>query len=289
MARIKYNKERLSGKQVGGGGPRDRQLAQKIRNDQAILGLTSPSMSARVSTQPEIDLSQYLPLVEVKKKLEEAAATSAESERKRFESGLKNLNDQLNAERKKIGAFQDQLINANSEITRLKAQINQSPEISEKTRQLINEKNILITELKSNLDVKSQLYDKVVCDLSEVHQKLSDSVERDTKNQIKIAELEANLKIKEEIYLQSSCDLEELKDKLDKLYTSISDGSIKPLVGSKMERPALEDKIFIDPIEKNKELELDSYINIKEDEDLKDMPDRDVNTDLAKLRSLLKL
>lgn len=247
MARIKYNKERLSGKQIGGGGPRDRQMALKLQQQSEMLKQVSPTISAQVSEQREVDLSQYLLLSEVKKKLEEAVAATAEGERKRFESGLKNLNEQLNAERKKVGAVQDQLISANAEIARLKAQINQFPEISEKARQLINEKELSIFKLQAQLDAK------------------------------------------EEIYLHSSKDLEELKAKLDKLYDRIADGSIKPLVGSKMDRPTLEDKIFIDPIEKDKEPDLDSHIEIKEDATSKTDSGRDINTDLAKLRNLLKL
>ena len=114
-------------------------------------------------------------------------------------------------------------------------------------------------------------------------------VKMDTNNQIKIAELEVSLKAKEEIYSQSSHNLEELKSKLDKLYDRIADGSIKPLVGSNMDRPALEDKIFIDPIEKGAEPDLDPHINVEEDETSKEIKERDINTDLAKLRNLLKL
>lgn len=212
MTRIKYNKERLAGKQIGGGGPRDRQRALKLQQQSEMLKQVSPAISAQVSKQQELDLSQYLPLTEVKKKLEEAVAATAESERKRFESGLKNLNDQLNSERKKVEAAE-----------------------------------LFVYKLKAQLDAK------------------------------------------EEVYLHSSKDLEELKAKLDKLYDRISDGSIKPLVGSKMGRPALEDKIFIDPIEKNEGPELDSYIDIKEDKSSKTDSERNINTDLAKLRNLLKL
>ena len=165
MTRIKYNKERLSGKQIGGGGPRDKQLAQRLRKEHEMLSQISPSMSAQVSEQPTVDLSQYLPLAEVKRKLEEAVAATAESERKRFESGLKNLNDQLNAERKKVGAAQDQLINANSEIARLKAQINQSPEISDKAQQLINEKDLALSKLKAENDARLELHNRTDADL----------------------------------------------------------------------------------------------------------------------------
>jgi chromosome segregation ATPase len=289
MTRIKYNKEKLPSKQYGGGGPRDRQAALKLRQQAELLQRVSPTISAEVSKQPSVDLSQYLPFEEVKKKIEEAVASTAEAERKRFESGLKNLNDQLNVERKKVGATQDQLINANAEVAKLKIQINKFPEVSEKAQQLINEKELDVSKLKAELVVKSELYDRAKTELPEIRSKLSAAVEMGTEKQIKIVELEANLKAKEEVYLQSSQNLEELKSKLDKLYDRIADGSIKPLVGSKMDRPALEDKIFIDPLEKDTEPDLDSHINVEEDKASKETSERDINTDLAKLRNLLKL
>jgi chromosome segregation ATPase len=293
MARIMYNKKRLEGKQVGGGGPRDKQLAQRIRKEQELKErILSPSLSAEVPIQQEVDLSQYLPLEEVKKKIEEAVAATAESERKRFESGLKNLNDQLKAERKKAGAFQDQLINANSEISRLKTSVNQSTDISEKAQRVINEKDLSISRLKADNEAKIELYNRLKSELtahketifvkekeiSEYKSKLDVMVEMDTNNKVRIAELETSLKTKDE-----------LKTKLDELYDKISDGSIKPLVGSNMDRPSLEDKIFIDPIEANKGTPLDSHIDIKEDKSSKTKSDRDINSDLAKLRNLLKL
>jgi len=280
-----YNKKRLEGKQIGGGGPRDKQLVQRIRKEQELKDLIlSPAMSAEVSTKPEIDLSQYLPLEEVKKKIEEAVAVTAESERKRFESGLKNLNDQLNVERKKVTAAQDQLINATTEV------------ISEKAKQIIIAKELDISKLKAESAAKLELHNRVLDELDdhknslvEYKSKLDVMVEIDTNNKVRIAELETSLKEKEESSLKSSVDLNELKIKLDKLYDRISDGSIKPLVGSNMDRPSLEDRIFIDPIEKDGGQKLDSHIDIKEDKSSKTDSERDINTDLAKLRNLLKL
>lgn len=304
MARIPYNKKRLKGKQIGGGGPRDKQLAQKIRKEQELRErILSPSISAEVSESPEVDLSQYLPLEEVKKKIEEAVASTAEAERKRFESGLKNLNDQLNAERKKFGAVQDQLINANAEISRLKNNINELPEISEKAQQIINEKDLTISKLQNEIESKIELYERIKSEItthkkalsskekeiSEYKIKLEDLVKANANKKIKIAELEASLKSKDEVNLSSSKYLDELKTKLDELYDKISDGSIKPLVGSKMDRPALEDRIFIDPIEGAKESTLDPHIEITEDKSSDNNSNRNINSDLAKLRNLLKL
>jgi hypothetical protein len=196
MTRIRYNKERLSSKQLGGGGPRDRQAALKLRQQRELF---EREALAEVPKQQEIDLSQYLPFDEVRVKIADAVTSTIASERKKFEGSLKDLKDQL------------------------------------------YEKDVVISKLRSELDT------------------------------------------------ESSRRLEELKSKLDKLYDRISDGSIQHLVGSKMARPALEDKIFIDPIEKSAEPKLDSHIDIKEDKSSKTDSERDINTDLAKLRNLLKL
>lgn len=195
MSRIRYNKEKLSSKQLGGGGPRDRQAALRLRQQKDVL---KRDILAALPKQPEIDLSQYLPFDEVRKKISDAVTATVESEQKKFESSLKSLKDQL------------------------------------------REKDVVISKLRSELDT------------------------------------------------ESSKHLEGLKYKLDKLYDRISDGSIQHLVGSKMDRPSLEDNIFIDPIEKATEPKLDSYINIKEDEVSEEVSDRDINKDLAKLRNLLK-
>ena len=198
MSRIRYNKEKLSSKQLGSGGPRDRQAALKLQQQKELLKRVSGEVSVEVPRQQEVDLSQYLPFEEVKQKIADAVASTVESERKKFEGDLKSLRDKL------------------------------------------QERDVSISKLRSELDT------------------------------------------------ESSKRLSQLKYKLDKLYDRISDGSIQHLVGSKLGRPALEDNIFIDPLEKNTEPKLDSHINIKEDESLDETSDRDINTDLAKLRNLLK-
>ena len=192
MTRIKYNKEKLSSKQLGGGGPRDRQAALKLRQQKELI------KHKEVPKQQEVDLSQYLPFEEVRKKIADAVTSTKGSERKKFEERLKSLKDEM------------------------------------------YEKDVVISRLRSELDT------------------------------------------------ESSKSLGELKYKLDKLYDRISDGSIQHLVGSKMPRPVLEDNIFIDPLEEDGESKLDSHIDIKEDKTSEEISDRDINTDLAKLRNLLK-
>ena len=94
-----------------------------------------------------------------------------------------------------------------------------------------------------------------------------------------IDKLASELAIKEEIYTN-------LQLKMDKIYERVNDESIQPIVDKK--RPDFGDKIFIDPLEKDAEPRLDPHINIKEDKSSKETSERDINTDLAKLRGLLK-
>ncbi len=227
MPKIIYNKAK-SGRLMGGGGPRDRQVSLRLKQQQELLYGLRPGLKAEISKsktaskphqhQQTVDLSQYLPLKEVKKKIEEAIAFTKNKEQQRFESGLKNINNQLKVEREKL--------------------------------------------TKSEAAVK-----KLQDQLGSVAVSASD---------------------KEGFYSQSSKDIKGLQDKLDRLYNKISDGSIQHLVGSKMDRPALEDKIFIDPLEKGKEPDLDAHINITEEKSIEKV-DGDMMADLAKLKDLLKL
>lgn len=208
MSKIKYNKE-LSGKQLGRGGPRDLQERQKLISEESLR------KEFLDEKKPEVDMSQYLHLDEVRKKIQEAVESTQASERKRYDS----VAEILNAEKDKLNKI-EQLLKEN-----------------EKERV---EKTIEVTKLQTKLE----------------------SVE-DISNQSKV-----------------------LQEKLDRLYNKIIDGSIQPLVGKQIGRPELEDKIFINPLEEDKESQLDSYIVVKEEktEDFK----KDIPTDLEKLRGLLK-
>jgi DNA repair exonuclease SbcCD ATPase subunit len=253
MAKIKYNKEK-SGKLIGRGGPRDIQMRQRLIQEEIIrrqareveteTGL-HPRMVGKGAEPPKptVDLSQYLPLSEVRKKIDEAVEYTRKSEQERFNSGLKNLNDQLNESRRKFSELQEQLINKNAEVKRLRDQLTSTPEISDQARKQLDSKELEIAKLRIELDAKENL-----------------------------------LQTKDDIY-------EKLSAKMDKIYERVADGSITSFIGKG--RPELEDKIFIDPIEEEKEM--DAHIEIKEDEDKKEVPDRDISSDLNKLRNLLKM
>ena len=195
MTKIKYNKSK-SGRILMGGGPRDIQLKQRLAQAELIKRKINITDGAVVEEpiKSKIDLSQYLPLDEVKEKIESAVEFTKKREK----------------------------------------------EIREKDNQKIIEKDLTIAKLISELSVKDEVY--------------------------------MNLQIK-----------------MDKIYERISNGSIKSLVGSNISRPMLEDKIFIDPLEKETDSDLDSHINIEEDKILAETSERDIKTDLDKLRGLLKV
>ena len=251
MPKIIYNKAK-SGRLMGGGGPRDRQVALRLKQQQELLYGLRPGLKAEISksktaskphqSQQTMDLSQYLPLKEVKKKIEEAIAFTKNKEQQRFESGLKNINNQLKAERKKTeksGAvpieFEKRLIEKSAEISKLNLRLITIDELYEKSKEEI-------------IILQNQI----------------DSV------------------------IRSDDNIVELQKKMDKLYDKIADGYIQSLVGSEMDRPALEDKIFIDPLEKDKEPDLDAHIDITEEDPTKGV-DSDMMTDLSKLKGLLNL
>lgn len=264
VVKIKYNKEK-PGRILMGRGPRDLQLRRKALQEQKIYNQLTPTMSAESTdkrVQQGIDLSQYLSLEEVRKKIEEAVNTVREDERRRYESGLRNLNEQLNVIRKKAVLAEEKLMNANKEIDYLKNTVKLlEGNLIEKDKQLSGrEKEVL--ELKKEIDVlKVEL--------------------RDKNNEI--------IKLRTSTVDSKSTELiNELQNKLDRLYEKIPDGSISPLIGSETSKPELEDKVFIDPLDssiKEKEASLDTYIDIKtEHKEVK----RSVEEDVSKLKKLLK-
>lgn len=271
--KIVYNKEK-SGKQLGRGGPRDRQMIQKLMREREALDRLRPSVSTEsVDSQPSVEKfqsrdPQVLPLNDVKKKIDEAVASTRKAEQERFESGLKSLNDQLKAERKKSGAAQEQIINLNAEVKKLKSQLSEGSKVPDEVLNEIKDKDREIDKLKSELSNKEEL-------IKEIQKKASKSDEISKK----LDEKDKQLWEKDKL-------ISDLSEKLDKIYDKISDGSIQPLVGKEIDRPALEDKIFIDPLEEGQD-KLDAHINIEEDKS-EESNGRDTTSDLDKLRALLK-
>jgi len=291
MAKIKYNKEK-PGRILMGRGPRDIQLRQKALREQEIYKRLSPNISAETAdsevVKTEIDTSQYLPIDEVRKKIEEATNSVREEERKRYESGLKNLNDQLNNMRKRATAAEEQLISANTEINRLNNIITSQKGLFDREAGSLKAK---ISSLEQQLgDRTEELANKSeqLARSEQIINGLRQELEN-IKNELHNKELEIT-RLQTLVDSNQSTEIVDLlQAKLDQLYEKISDGSIGPLVGSKISKPELEDRIFIDPLEdsvKEKEANLDTHIDVKEEQ--KEIK-RSVEEDISKLRKLLRL
>jgi len=300
-SRIVYNKEG-SGKRLSRGGPRDIQLRQRILQEEMVRsgGGLAPHIITKdisVPSAPVVDMSQYLPLSEVKSKIEEAVEHTRETVKGKYESGIKSLTEQLNEVRAKL------------------------PDISEVAHKQINIKDLKIIELESDIKAKMEYVEKASRDVTDMTIKLENASklvrerdeetkevraamakrdvylhEKDMEIHNKNAELrekekELHKKDVESVKLKSkaeSVDMsEELSTKLDRLYAKIADGSIRHLVGSQMDGPTIADKIFIDPLESTDGKNLDPHIKIEEEKSVEEK-DRSVADDTAKLRSLLK-
>lgn len=200
MGKIQYDKKVLTGKLVGRGGPRDIQARQQQILQEEMLKQVVGSRSTS-----EVDLSQYLPLSEVRKKIEDAVNATTLEAAVRYEHELSNLRSTV-----------------------------------KELRATANTKDVIISQQNERI-----------------------------------------------LLLESSLQsMGSLQDKLESLYLKIADGSIKPLVGSHMNRPELEDKIFIDPLGPGDTKDMDSHIDIKEE--FNGSKDRSITADVEKLRSLLK-
>lgn len=114
------------------------------------------------------------------------------------------------------------------------------------------------------------------------------------KQQVRDLHKELHEKESEVIKLQAKLDMsggtdssvEELKEKISQIYEKVLDGTISDAVIKDTNgRPVIDDKIFIDPIDKN-ESDYDPHINI--DRDKSQSKSRDVKADLDKLRKALK-
>jgi len=288
MPKIVYNKER-SGKILARGGPRDVQTRQRLDQQERLLRemvandrevrpqMTGPVVSDK-PVQAQLDLSQYMPLEEVRQKLLEAVEVTRKDEAARFESGLNSLNEQLKDSRKKYNAAQEDLINFKAEIRKLKEEVLSAPNavefqksISEKDQSIQN-LSVELASVKAELAAKIDLYESTIRGKDE-----------------QISDLRSNTETLNSVIESRTGEMQDLREKLDQVYDRISNGSIKPLVGSHMDRPALEDKIFIDPIEPGREEQMDSHIEVKEEKPAEESNGRNIKGDLAKLRELLKL
>jgi len=249
--KIPYNKKLDSGKQWGGGGPRDLQRKQNTTYGNAVIQL--PNMSVEElrqllgnASQIDKNSSNQMPFEEVKRKIDDAVKFTIEQERKRYESSIRNLNDQLNVLKRRSGAIDDQLVEKNAEIKRLKNQIIDRPQ---DLNNKLDEKNNEINVLKVRIEEKYKVIER-----------LSNSYNE-------------NINI--------------LKNKIEEIDSKLARGVLTTSeYKSDPDRPKLKDDIFIDPLEKDG-LELDPHIKIEADGTSLIGVTRNIKEDLDKLRHLL--
>lgn len=249
--KIPYNKKLDSGKQWGGGGPRDLQQKQNTTYGNAVIQL--PNMSVEelkrlLGNASPINKNgnNQMPLDEVKRKIDEAVKFTIEQERKRYESGIRNLNDQLNTLKRRSVAINEQLVEKNAEIKRLKNQIIDGPQ---DLNNKLDEKNNEINVLKVRIEEK----DKVIERLSNSYNENIDILR---------------------------CKLEEIDNKL------VHGISVTSEHEKDSDRPKIADDVFIDPIEDGG-VELDPHIKIDADGISSEGVTRNIKEDLDKLRHLL--
>lgn len=242
-------------KQLGSGGPRDMQRRQGIgmpatinmpkvdMGDLKAILLNNKELREELTANIHKEMEKVRGVVEssksiegiglpfdvVEQKIKEAVEQTEKNVRERYESGLGNLNSQLNASKARVKELNNRLVERKQEINELKKQVLNREE-------KLEEKNRLINTLRE----------------------------------------------------QQNKEIGELKTKIMDLISKIKSGKITSDNYDKA-RPILDDKIFIDPIEKSTEPKLDSHIDIKEDKISKTDVGRNINTDLDKLRNLLKL
>jgi len=170
VSKIPYNKKLDGAKQWGSGGPRDIQRKQNLAYGSAVIQL--PNMSVEElkrllgNTSPlNKDGNNKMTFEEVKKKIDEAVQFTIDQEKKRYESSIRNLNDQLNTTRKKLVTIEELLVEKNSEIKRLKYLItNNSQDLDVD----LERKNDEINSLKIKIEEK----DKVIERLSNIIMKI---------------------------------------------------------------------------------------------------------------------
>lgn len=239
--KIPYNKEKSTMSSV-----RDLQRRQAERGT-AIIQLPSLDIKEELKRllleqkkeEGPISLDGLgLSYEEAEKKIRQAVKATEETERKRYESGLRNLNDQLNDAKKKIAALEK------ASATRVG-----NPDIGSQLKEKIeelNEINIELVRVKAQLETKDEFLEKFI-----------------------------------NSYMSA---VDELRTKMLELSGKIPEGEFNDVMKI-LERPKIQDNVFIDPIEKKSEL--DSHIKIKADTASVAGAKRNVKNDLAKLKNLL--
>lgn len=232
--RIPYHKkiQKDSRKRLEKGGPIDIQRRQNTLYHVLDVAALKMLLQKRMVEEGVVeDGSQHLSFEGIRKKIEAAVEFTRKEEAERFESNLNDLNNQLNAVKKKMFILEEQLVNKSVEIKKLKSQTGGLPQ-----------------DLKNRLEIQLEKKDEIIVRLSENYSRSIDG----------------------------------LKNGLDNIAKKIAYG----IISSKdLERPGIDDKVFIDPLEG--ETKLDPHIRIDTEKVVEDEAKRNVINDIAKLKDLL--
>lgn len=172
------------------------------------------------------------------------------------------------------------------------------PRDRQRKQQIADQEKLIQSHDKSQslplTEVKKKI-DEAVAFTREEEQNKNEALIDNLKHQVRDLHKELQEKESEIVRLQTKLEMsggsdsyvEDLKEKISQIYEKVLDGSISEAVTKDSKgRPVINDKIFIDPIDKDKESDYDPHINIDKDES--ENKPRDIKSDLNKLRKALK-
>lgn len=246
--KIPYNKEikKSSGKQIGRGGPRDIQRRQAIAFEKGTAMIQLPPLNVEELKNLILDQRRK---EEGPIDLSGIGLTYTEVREKIQEAVEATRKEERKKYEGSLRSLNDQLSAAKTKISVMEETLMITPHVEDQ----IKEKNVEINKLEMDL-----------------------------------IRIETQLKIKEELLDKFTINygntMEELKSGILELSGKLSEGQVSNLIKT-IERPEIQDSVFIDPIESKDEL--DPHIKIKVDDTSPGGTDRNVKEDLAKLKDLL--
>lgn len=298
-----------SSKIIGGGGPRDMQ-----RRQQNSGVLSTPKFDITDLVEIKSLLSEKLDIIEtgssggippeeVERQITAAIESTRQEESDRYESGLKSINEQLNAAKIKIALMEKELENSidseaieslkhkiRSKDAEIKVRDKRIKELEDKLKS--GESPIEVDTIISRYEEEiSKLKDelKVIPDLrNNINEKIKLINELETTIIERNAELTAanvlveQLKVKSE---KSNEDFSEMKLTMELMFEKLSNLQLVAGENNNSGVPSIDDnKVFINPTEDKPELQ--SHIDIEATSTVGNS--RNVKSDLNKLRALVR-
>lgn len=172
------------------------------------------------------------------------------------------------------------------------------PRDRQRKQQIADQEKLIQSQDKSQVlpltEVKRKI-DEAVEFTREEEQNKNKALIDNLKQQVRDLHKEVQEKESEIIKLQTKLEMsggsdssvDELKEKISQIYEKILNGTISEVVTQDAKgRPVINDRVFVDPIDKSKESDYDPHINI--DKDKSENKSRNMKSDLDKLRKVLK-